>query len=363
MRRQEVIALLAATAAMGLLAATQAIWLLGVRAQPSKLPVIGFLSSASRDGDLTAQELDDHRRQFGEGRVPSPFREVPAAFIKGLNESGYFRDQNVVIEAHGAGGRYNQLRALADDMVRRQVSLIFAAGGLVSAQAAKDATQTIPILFNAGFDPVKVGLVTSLSRPGGNATGMSLYTTELVAKRLELLRELVPRAAVVALLVNPKNRVSPIEEEDMKNAANAAGLQLHVIRASTESEFDDAFASAVLNRANALLVTADPVFGTRRAAIVALAARHALPTAYPFREYAEIGGLMSYGPDLMEAYHEIGHYAGRILKGAVPGDLPVQLPKTFELTINLKTAAALGLTVSKLLNARADRVIEDKVTQ
>jgi putative tryptophan/tyrosine transport system substrate-binding protein len=306
-----------------------------------------------------AQELVDRRRQFGEGPVPAPVRETNAAFIKGLSESGYFPDQNVVIEAHGAGGRYDQLPALAEDMVRRRVSLIVAAGGLASAQAAKDATQTIPIpvLFIAGYNPVKMGLVSSLSRPGGNTTGLSIYTTELVAKRLELLRELVPRATLVALLINPNNRVNLIETQDMEFAAHAAGLQVLVLQAGDESEFETAFATAVLDRADALLITADPFFTTRRAKIVKLAARHALPTAYPLRAYAEIGGLMSYGPDLMEGYREIGHYAGRILKGAAPGDLPVQLPKTFELTINLKTAAALGLKMPKSLNAQAE-VIE-----
>jgi putative tryptophan/tyrosine transport system substrate-binding protein len=363
MGRRGVIALLAATGAVWLLAAGVALWLNGVRTQQPKVPIIGYLASASRDSDLTSEELDERRRQLGGER--EVFRGAPVTFIKGLNESGYFRDQNVVIEAHGAGGHYDQLPAMADDMVRRRVSLIVASGGLASAQAAKKATKTIPIpvLFIAGFDPVKIGLVSSLSRPGGNATGVSLYTTELVAKRLELLRELVPGAALVALLVNPKNYLSDIETQDMARAADAAGLQVLVLPASSESDFDPAFDTAVHDRVDALLVTADPFFTTRRAKIVDLAARHGLPAAYPLREYVEIGGLMSYGPDLMEAYHEIGHYAGRILKGAAPGDLPVQLPRTFELAINFKTAAALGLTVSKLLNARADKVIEDKVTQ
>jgi len=228
----------------------------------------------------------------------------------------------------------------------------------VSAMAAKASTTTIPILFVAGFDPVKFGLVTSFSRPGGNATGVSVYTAEPMGKRLELLCELMPGVRSIALLVNPNSVSTQIETKDVETAAHAANLQLLVLKAAGESEFDGLFASAVNQSAGALLVAADPFFTTRRTQIVALAARHGLPAAYPWREYVEAGGLMSYGPTLTWAYHQIGVYAGRILRGAKPGDLPVQQPRTFELLINLATAKALGLTVPRTLLAGADMVIE-----
>ena len=346
MRRREFVALFAGAAAL---------WPQGARSQ--QVPVIGFLSSATRSLEFTPQELADRRRRFGDG----PLRPgaVPPSFRIGLNESGYVPGQNVTIEVHAAGGDYDQLPALAADLVRRKVNLIVSAGGLVSAQAARAATTTIPILFIAGTDPIRIGLVDSLSRPGGNATGVSVYFTELLAKRLELLRELVPGVRRVALLVNPNDFGTSIHVADMEAVTAAAGLKLAVHYVSAESEFEAAFAAAVRDpdRADALLVSADPFFTTRRNEIVALAARHSLPAIYPWREYAEIGGLMSYGPNIAEAYHEIGLYAGRILKGASPGDLPVQLPKTFELILNLGTATALGLTVPKLLYARVDKVI------
>jgi putative ABC transport system substrate-binding protein len=324
MRRREFIALLG-----GALAAAPG----GVRAQ-QRLPVIGFLSSASVSGP------------------------VPGAFFRGLRDSGYFPGQNVTIDIQQAEGHYDRLPALAADLVRRQVKLIVAAGGLVSARAAMAATTTIPILFIAGYDPVKLGLVASFNRPGGNATGISIYTTELLAKRLEFLRELVPKATRVALLVNQNVPATEIEIKDMQAVAAAIGLQLAVLRASTESELEAAFPSAVDQRTDVLLVSADPFFSTRRRQIVALAARHSLPAIYPWREYIEVGGLMSYGPTLMEAYYLHGLYASRILKGERPGDLPVQVPRTFELIINLGTAKALNLTVPRIMRVRSDHLID-----
>ena len=314
---------------------TAAAWPLGARAQQPVLPVIGYITSASLTG------------------------QVSTAFREGLKAGGYIDDQNVTIEFHRAGGHYDQLPALAADLVRRQVKLIVAAGGLVTAMAAKAATTTIPILFVSGVDPVKMGLVASLNRPGGNATGVSVYTTELIAKRLELLRELVPRAAVVAVLVNQNNAFADVETKDILEAvAGTTGLNLLVLKAGAEGDFEAAFASAARQRAGALLVSADPFFTTRRAHIVALAARHALPAAYPWREYAEVGGLMSYGPNIQDSYYQVGLYAGRILKGEKPADLPVQQATKVELIINMKTAKALGITFPLTLLGRADEVIE-----
>jgi putative ABC transport system substrate-binding protein len=326
MRRRDFIAGLGSAAA----------WPLAARAQQPAMPVIGFLSSVSPQGP--------------EG--------TPKGFRAGLSEAGYFIGRNVTIEVFRANGRYDRLPALADEMVRRQVSLIVAAGGLPSARAAKAATDKIPILFVAGFDPVKFGLVGRINRPSGDATGLSIYTTELLAKRLELLRETMPRASLFALLVNPLNPVAGVETDDMEGVARSKGFRLLTFQASDQSELERAFASAVRDHANALLISADPFFTTRRNQIVALAARQGLPVVYPFQEYTEIGGLMSYGPSLTTAYHEIGLYAGRILKGADPGELPVQFPTTFEFVINLKTAKALGLTIPETLLATADEVIQ-----
>ena len=326
MRRRELIALLGGTVVA---------WPLGALAQQPALPVIGFLSSASVSGP-----------------VPTPFR-------RGLNEAGYFPDQNVTIETLQAEGHYEKLPALAADFVRRQVKLIVAAGGLVSARAAMAATTTIPILFIAGFDPVKLRLVSSYSRPGGNATGVSLYTTELLSKRLSLLREVLPPGAErVALLVNASNVVAELEVADMEAVAAAAGLRMIVIDASTTNGIEAAFASAVDQNADALLVSADPFLATRRRHIVALAAHYKLPAAYPWREYADAGGLMSYGPTLMDAYHQLGLYSGRILKGEKPGDLAVRLPTKFELIVNLGTAKALDLTLPRITLLGADHLID-----
>ena len=309
-------------------------WPLGALAQQPALPVIGFLSSASVSGP------------------------IPNAFHRGLNEAGYFLDQNVIIRTHQAEGHYDKLPALAADLVGRQVKLIVAAGGLVSARAAIAATPTIPILFIAGFDPVKLGIVSSFSRPGGNATGVSIYTSELLGKRLSLLLELVPRVERLALLINAGNVVSEFEVKDMEVVAAAAGLRLIVVAASAKEGIEAAFASAADQNADALLVSADPFFSTRRRRIVALAAHYRLPAAYPWREYVEAGGLMSYGPTLMEAYHQIGLYAGRILKGEKPGDLPVQVPRKFELVVNLGTARSLDLEVPRITLFRADHLID-----
>jgi ABC-type uncharacterized transport system substrate-binding protein len=324
-RRRELIALLGGS---------MVAWPLGALAQQPALPVIGFLSSASVSGP------------------------IPNAFHRGLNETGYFLDQNVIIRTHQAEGHYDKLPALAADLVGRQVKLIVAAGGLVSARAAIAATPTIPILFIAGFDPVKLGIVSSFSRPGGNATGVSIYTSELLGKRLSLLLELVPRVERLALLINASNVVSEFEVKDMEEVAAAAGLRLIVVGASAREGIEAAFASAADQNADALLVSADPFFSTRRNRIVALAAHHGLPAAYPWREYVEAGGLMSYGPTLMEAYHQIGLYAGRILKGEKPGDLPVQLPRKFELVVNLGTARSLDLEVPRITLFRADHLID-----
>jgi putative ABC transport system substrate-binding protein len=334
MKRRDAITLLGVTtlgaAALG---AGGVAWLLTVPA-PEKLPVIGYLSSASVSGP------------------------VPTAFRMGLNQKGLVLGQNVIIETRQAEGHYENLPALAADLIRVPVNLIVAAGGLVSARAALAATKTIPVLFISGFDPVKVGLVPSFNRPGGNATGVSIYTTELLAKRLELIRELVPRMSRVALLVNADNAGSEIEVGDMAMVAGAAGLALIPVKASATAGLEPAFATAVAERADVLLVSADPFFSTKRDPIVALAARHALPAAYPWREYVESGGLMSYGPSLMDAYYQIGVYAGRILQGENAGDLPVQLPVKFDLGVNLRTAKALNLTVPRVTLLAADPVIE-----
>jgi putative ABC transport system substrate-binding protein len=324
MKRRDLIALLVASAAARPLAALA----------QQRLPVIGYLSSASVSGP------------------------VPAAFRRGLNQRGLVPGQNVIIETRQAEGHYEKLPALAADLIGIPVNVIVAAGGLVSARAAMAATKTIPVLFIAGYDPVKLGLVSSFNRPGGNATGVSIYTTEVLAKRLQLLRELVPRMSRVALLENADSEIiSEIEVENMM-VARAAGLGVIPVKASAATGLEAAFANAVAERADAILVSADPFFSTRRDSVVALAARHALPAAYPWGESVESGGLMSYGPSLMDAYYQNGVYAGRILQGEKAGDLPVQTPLKFELGINLKTAKALNLTVPKVTLLRADHVID-----
>jgi len=309
---------------------------LTARAQASRLPVIGFLNSAS----------------------PGPAAPLLAAFQRGLARGGYVEGRNVAIEYRWAEGHYDRLRPLADDLVRRKVAVIATTGGLVTARAAKAATSSIPVLFIAGFDPVQEGLAVSINRPGGNATGVGVYTAELGPKRLGLLRELLPALGKVAMLVNPHSISTEIERLDLEDAARNMGLQFAVVQAENESELDGALKAAVNGGAGALIVSADAFFTSRRDQIVALAARHSLPASYPWSQYADAGGLMSYGPTLTWAYEQVGVYATRILKGAKPESLPVQLPTTFEMVINLRTAKSLGLTVPPFLAARADRVIE-----
>jgi len=283
----------------------------------------------------------------------NPFMD---AFRQGLSEAGYVEGQNLAIEYRWADGHYDRLPALAADLVGRKVDLIMA-NSPPSALAAKNATSTIPIVFRGGPDPVKDGLVASLARPGGNLTGAITTATELTAKRLELLSELVPRVRVIALLMNPHSTAERVVR-DVQEVARSKGLQLHVLKASSESEIDTAFASLVQLNAGALVVAADPFLSSRREHLVALASRHALPSIYAWREFAASGGLISYGPSLTSVYRLVGQYAGKVLKGAKPADLPVQQPTTFELVINLKTAKALKLTIPQSVLLRADQVIE-----
>jgi putative ABC transport system substrate-binding protein len=319
---------------MLLLGGAVAAWPLAARAQQKAMPVIGFLGSTS----------------------PGTFAPLLAAFHQGLGESGYVEGQSVAIEYRWAEGRYDRLPALAADLVGRKVDVI-AAPSIPSALAAKSATSTIPIVFNVG-DAFERGLVASLARPGGNLTGVSLMNVELMPKRLELLSELVPQARVIALLVNPNNANTESIIKDVEEAAYARGVQLHGLKASTESEMDAAFATLVQLRVGAFVVGGDPFFNSRRDQLVALASRHGVPAIYALREFAEAGGLMSYAPSLTAALRLAGTYAGKILKGAKPADLPVQQPTTFELVINLNTAKALGLTVPPSILARANEVIE-----
>jgi ABC-type uncharacterized transport system substrate-binding protein len=313
MRRREFITLVGGAAAA---------WPLAARAQQKAMPVIGYLNTGSPDTNPP----------------------LLAAFRQGLSETGYVEGQNLAIDYRWAEGHYDRLPALAADLVGRKVDLIVASSP-PSALAAKSATSTIPIVFRSGADPVRDGLVASLARPGGNLTGVSFIADELTAKRLELLSELVPRAGVIARLMNPNNATAERVIRDVQEAARTKGLQLHVLKASSESEIDTAFASLVQLHAGALVVGADPFLSGRREQLVALASRRAVPSIYAWREFAASGGLISYGPSLTSAFRLVGHYAGKVLKGAKPADLPVQQPTKFELVINLKTATALGLTI------------------
>jgi putative ABC transport system substrate-binding protein len=311
-----------------------AVWPFAARAQQIEMPVIGFLS----------------------GAASGPYAPYAGAFRQGLSETGYAEGKNVAVEYRWADGHYDRLPAMAADLVGHKVSVIMASG-IPAAHAAKNATSTIPIVFSAG-DPVGEGLVASLSRPGGNLTGVSSLSSELEAKRLELLSELVPQTREIFLLVNPSNSRTEHVMRDVQEAARTKGMQLHILKVSSESEIETAFASLVPGRASALVVTTDPFFNTQRAQIVALAARHALPAIYTYREFATDGGLITYGANLKEAYRQAGVYTGQILKGAKPSNLPIQQTTTFELIINLKTAKALGIEIPPSLRQRADEVIE-----
>jgi putative ABC transport system substrate-binding protein len=281
-----------------------------------------------------------------------------AVFRQALNEGGFVEGQNVVIDYRWADGQYDRLPALATSLVRRQVAVIVTIGGEVSGLAAKAATATIPIVFASGTDPVAIGLVTNLHRPGGNITGISGLLSEQMAKRLGLLQELVPKAPLIGVLVNPSYSGFDLQLQQLQEAAGTLRQELHVEKARTEHEIGAAFEALIQRRASAILVANDPFFFNRATQFVVLAARHAIPTLYHRREFAAAGGLMSYGTDIPEQYRVLGVYAARILKGEKPGDLPVQLPTRFELVINLMTAKTLGIDVPTALLARADEVIE-----
>jgi putative ABC transport system substrate-binding protein len=311
-------------------------WLVAARAQQPALPVIGFLSSGSRQSD--AWRL--------------------AAFRRGLNEAGYIEGRNVVSEFRWADDQYDRLPALAAELVQRQPAVIIAVGGPASALAAKAASTTIPIVFAVAGEPVKLGLVASVNRPGGNATGVSTLFSSVVAKQLETLHEIVPKAMVIGCLVNPGNPNAETGTREAQEAAPALGLDLRFVNASTEREIDMAFPTLVQERVDALVVVTDPLFNSRPNQLSTLAARHALPAIYPYREFATAGGLISYGGTLTEPWYLAGAYAGRILKGERAADLPVQQSTKVTLVINLKTAKALGLEIPPMLLARADEVIE-----
>jgi putative ABC transport system substrate-binding protein len=328
MRRREFIALVGGSAAS---------WPLAARAQQSAKPVVGFLNLQSLDA------------------VTEPLR----GFRQGLKETGHIEGENVAIEYRWADNQIDRLPALAAELIRRQVAVIAALGGAPSAAAAKAATTMVPIVFVVGDDPVRLGLVASLNRPGSNLTGINVFTTELVAKRLELLRKLLPGAARVAVLVNPANAATTESTlRDAEAAGRTMGLQIQVLNASNSREIDAAFATLVRERPDALLVASGAPFTSRRIQVTQLTARHAVPAIYSWRQYAEVGGLMSYGVSLTDAYRQVGIYAGLILKGAKPADLPVVQASTFELIINAQTARMLGLEVPPTLLASADEVIE-----
>ena len=328
MKRREFITLLGGAAAA---------WPLAARAQQPAMPVIGFIRDGSADGNA----------------------RFVAAFRKGLNETGYVEGQNVTIEYHWLEGHYDRLPALMADLVRRRVAVIASLGSSPAVLAAKAATATIPIVFGVGEDPVQLGLVASLARPGGNATGINFLNTEVVAKRLQLLHDLVPNAVRVAVLVNPAN-ASTAESNlrEIQEAAPTLGLQFQILNASAIGEIDAAFATLARERPDALFVTGDAFFVSRRAQFVTLTARDRIPAAYAVRDYVEAGGLMSYGTDLADAFHQVGVYTGSILKGAKPADLPVLQSTKFEFVINRTTAKALGLTIPAGVLSIADEVIE-----
>jgi putative ABC transport system substrate-binding protein len=325
MRRREFISLLGGAAAA---------WPLAAGAQ-QHIPVVGFLNGAS----------------------PDSYADRVRAFRQGLSETGYVEGRNVAIEYRWADGEYDRLPALATDLVRRQVAVIVA-GANAGALAGKAATTTIPIVFSIAADPVALGLVASLNRPGGNLTGVTNLNTELGPKRLELMRELVPPSSIIGVLVNPTNRNAETLSKELQAAARTMGLQIHILHASAERDFDTVFTTLVQQKVGGLVIGADAFFNSRSEQLAALAVRHTMPAIYQFREFAAAGGLMSYGGGFGESYRLAGVYTGRILKGEKPADLPVQQSTKAELIVNLKTAKALGLTIPLPLLARADEVIE-----
>jgi putative ABC transport system substrate-binding protein len=325
MRRREFIMLLGGAAVA---------WPLAARAQQGT-PVIGFLRSTSANASAT----------------------LVAAFRRGLTEAGYIEGQNIAVEYRWAENRDERLPGLAADLVRRQCAVIVG-GGNGAALALKAATATIPIVFSTGDDPITLGLVTSLNRPGGNVTGIFFYSGALESKQLELLREAVPKATVIGVLVNPTSPASVVQAREAQAAARALGQQIHIVNASSERDIDAAFATLVQHQVGGILVAGNALFTGQRNRLVALAAHHALPAIYYLREFVAAGGLMSYGASITDAYRQVGNYAGRILKGTKPADLPVQAPTKFELVVNVKTAKALGLTIPESFLLRADEVIE-----
>ena len=324
-RRREFITLLGGAAAALPLAA---------RAQQPAIPVVAFINAGAPD---------------------APFA---TAFRKGLNEAGYFEGQSVTVEYHWLEGQFDRLPAVMADLVRRRVAVIATPAGNFAAQAAKAATRAIPIVFGVSDDPVKLGLVANLARPDGNLTGINFFASELTAKRLALLHELVPKAVRIAVLVNPANTASTESVRDIPDAARAMGLQIQVLNASTRSEIEAAFATLVRDRADALYVTGDVFFTSRRVQFATLAASYRIPATYPSRQAVEVGGLMAYDTDRVDMYRQVGAYTGQILKGAKPADLPVLQSTKFEFVINLQTARSLGLEIPPTLLARADEVIE-----
>lgn len=327
MRRREFISLIAGTAVARPFAA---------RAQQPAYPVIGFLSPASAAAHAT----------------------YVTGFLHGLGETGYVEGRNVAVEYRWAEDQLDRLPAMAVQLVERRVSVILASANTAVGLAAKAASPTTPVVFVIGADPVKVGLVASLNRPGGNVTGVSSLLNTLIAKRLELLCELVPTTVAIGILVNPNNPNVLSDTKELQAAALSLGRRIHVVQAKDERDFDAAFANLVQNQATALFVVPDPMFSNRRSQLVAMAARHGLPAIYSLREYAVAGGLVSYGPSFVDAHRQAGLYTGRILKGERPADLPVLQATRFELVLNYRTAKALGLTIPPMLLARADEIIE-----